>query len=67
MRWQKRIRRTDEGVNLAADIQAVIAVNRGRPGTSQRIDAASVVAVVQDSRRAPAAGEEPEPNPKEHA
>jgi len=65
MRWFKQLRIDGEGVNLAADIEAVVAVNRGRPGEIHVVDSTSHVAVVQDSRRGANAGEQPPTDPKE--
>ncbi|HEU0317527.1 MAG TPA: hypothetical protein VFR49_09375 [Solirubrobacteraceae bacterium] len=65
MRWSKRIRIEEDGLDLAADIDAAIAVNHGRPGTTNRVTQASRVAVVQDARRDRGAGEPPQPDPKE--
>jgi hypothetical protein len=66
MRWHKRIRLDEDAINLAADIDAVVAINRGAPGTTTRVASASSVTVVQDSRRDPEAAEEqPQPDPKE--
>jgi hypothetical protein len=59
MRWHKRIRLDEDAINLAADIDAVVAINRGAPGATNRVESASSVTVVQDSRRHPDAGEEP--------
>jgi hypothetical protein len=59
MRWHKRIRLEEDAINLAADIDAVVAINRGAPGTTNRVDSVSSVTVVQDSRRGTDAGEEP--------
>ena len=65
MRWHKRIRLQEDGIDLAADIDAVIAINRGRPGTTTRVESDSSVTAVQDSRPASAAGEPPQTDPKE--
>jgi hypothetical protein len=65
MQWSKRIRIEEDGLELAADIDAAIAVNHGRPGTTNRVARASRVTVVQDSRRDRDAAEPPQPDPKE--
>jgi hypothetical protein len=65
MRWHKQIRVEHDGVDVAAEIDAVIAVNRGRPGGNTSASGESVVAVVQSSRRKPAAEEQPQSDPKE--
>ncbi len=66
MRWSKRIRIEEDGLHLAADIDAAIAVN-GQPGTTNRVTQASRVTVIQDSRRDRDAGEPPQSDPKERA
>ena len=50
MRWQKLIRLEKDGVSLAADVNAAIAVNRGETNTVESVSV-SHVRVVQDSRR----------------
>jgi hypothetical protein len=65
MRWHKQIRIDHDGIDVAAEIDAVIAVNRGRPGATTSAAAERVVAVVQSSRRKPAAEEQPQTEPKE--
>ena len=65
MRWFKQIRLEEDGLNLAADIEAVIAVNRGRTGATNKVESTSHVSVVQDSRERRAAGEQPRTDPKE--
>ncbi len=65
MRWHKRIRHQTPGVDFAAAIDAVIAVNHGRPGTTTRVDSTSSLTVTQDSRRDPDPGERPHPDDKE--
>lgn len=64
MRWHKRIRIERDGVNLAADINAGLAVNRGDPGATTRVESVSHVRVDQDSRRrqAESTGAEVPPN-----
>jgi hypothetical protein len=51
MRWHKRIRIERDGVDLAADINAGLAVNQGDPGTTTRVEAISETRVAQHSRR----------------
>ncbi len=67
MQWRKRIRIEEDGLDLdlAADIDAAVAVNHGRPGTTTRVARTSRVTAVQDSRRDRDAGEPPQPDPKE--
>jgi|GraSoiStandDraft_51_1057287.scaffolds.fasta_scaffold809156_3 hypothetical protein len=65
MRWLKQIRIEEDGLNLAADIQAAFAVNRGRLGETNEVESTSHVTVVQDSRRGRPAGEQPPIDPKE--
>jgi hypothetical protein len=43
MRWHKRIRLDEDAINLAADIDAVVAINRGAPGATNRVESASNV------------------------
>jgi hypothetical protein len=49
MRWHKRIQVDRAGVDLAAEINAAIAVNSGRPGAATRVDSTSSVTVRQGS------------------
>jgi hypothetical protein len=65
MRWHKRIRLDRDGLDLAAEVDAVIAVNIGQPGRTTRIDQTSSVTVVQEARRAGDSGEPSPPDPKE--
>jgi hypothetical protein len=65
MRWFKQVRIDEDGLNLAADIEAAIAVNRGRTGATNKVESTSHISVVQDSRRRRAAGEQPQTDPKE--
>jgi hypothetical protein len=51
MRWHKRIRIERDGVNLAADINAALAVNQGDSGASTKVESVSHTRVVQGSRR----------------
>lgn len=51
MRWIKRIRVEQEGLSLAADINAAVSINDAEPGTTQTVRSESHVRVVQDSRR----------------
>ena len=51
MRWHKRIRIERDGVDLAADINAALAVNQGDPGATTRVESVSHARVVQGSRR----------------
>lgn len=70
MRWtkQKRIRIDEDGVNLAADVNAAVVVNRGEAGTSNKVSSESHVRVVQDSRNRPHRedGENTQTDPKEN-
>jgi hypothetical protein len=50
MKWRKRIRIDREGLSLDADINAAIAVNKGQPGTTNKVESVSHARVVQDSR-----------------
>jgi hypothetical protein len=50
MRWRQRIRLEREGVSVAADVNAAIAVNHDLTGACQKVESASHVRVVQDSR-----------------
>jgi hypothetical protein len=66
MRWQKLIRLERDGVSLAADVNAAIAVNRGETGATNTVESVSQVRVVQDSRRrSPDAGGTDAPNKEE--
>ena len=51
MRWQKGIHVQRDGVNVAADINAALAVTQGDHGATTRIGSVSDARVVQDSRR----------------
>jgi hypothetical protein len=51
MEWRKRIRVDKDGVSVAADVNAAIAINQGEPGATNKVDSVSHVRVVQDSRR----------------
>jgi hypothetical protein len=51
MRWHKRIRIQRDGVDLAADINAGLAVNQGDPGATTKVEAVSDARVAQRSRR----------------
>jgi len=51
MRWHKLIRLEKDCVNLAADINAAVAVNHGGSGSTNKVESVSQVRVVQDSRR----------------
>ena len=62
MRWHKRIHIQRDGVDLAADINAGLAVNQGDPGATSKVESVSRARVVQDSRRrAESAGAEESP------
>jgi hypothetical protein len=50
MRWRKRIRFDGNGVNVAADVNAVIAVNRSESGAKNESEMVSHVRIVQGSR-----------------
>ncbi len=66
MRWQKLIRLERDGVSLAADVNAAIAVNRGETGATNTVESVSQVRVVQDSRRrSPDSGAAKAPNQEE--
>ena len=62
MRWRTQIRLNGEGVSVAADIDAAIAVNAGRPGAEGESRSTSTVRVVQGPRRAPGDGMGGEPS-----
>jgi hypothetical protein len=51
MRWHKRIRVERDGVNLAADIDAALAVNQADSGATTKVESVSHARVTQDSRR----------------
>ena len=55
--YRRRIRRSKGGVNLAADVEAVVAANVGEAATRTRVSRKSSVRVVQ--RRSSNAGDEP--------
>jgi hypothetical protein len=62
---RKRVRRRENGVNVAADIDAVVAINTGS-GKRQGVSVKSEHRVVQDSRATPASSSETkEPEEKE--
>lgn len=65
MRWLKQIRIEEDGINLAADINAVFAVSRGEAGERHMVESTSHVSVVQDSRRAGDGREQPPTDPEE--
>ncbi|MEA2372528.1 MAG: hypothetical protein QOH12_2922 [Solirubrobacteraceae bacterium] len=65
MRWLKQIRIEEDGLNLAADIHAAFAVNRGRSGETNKVESTSHVTVVQDSRSTRPPGEQPPTDPEE--
>lgn len=65
MRWNKRIRIEQEGVNLAADINAGISVNQGGSGATTEVDSISCARVVQDSRRTADASSDAEEPPEQ--
>jgi hypothetical protein len=69
MRWHKRIRIERDGVNLAADINAALAVNQGESGATTEVESVSHARVVQDSRRraAGSTGAAEEPHEQPHA
>jgi hypothetical protein len=50
MRWIKRIRVNKEGVSLAADVNAAVAINEAESGETQTVRSVSHTRVVQDSR-----------------
>ena len=61
---KKNIRRQEPGVNVAADVDAVIAVNSGKPGQTTTASSKRTQHVVQDSR---AHRDAPEDDPKPEA
>ena len=66
MGWRKRIRINRDGLNVAADVNAAVTVNRGGRGSASRTESVSQVRVVQDSRREAASAEaQPESEQKE--
>jgi hypothetical protein len=68
MRWHKRIRIERDGVNLAADVNAALAVNQGDSGATTKVESVSHARVVQGSphRAAGSTGGE-EPQEQTHA
>jgi hypothetical protein len=70
MRWIKRIRFNRDGVSVAADVNAAIAINESESRTSQAARSVSRTTVVQDSRRAdpkpPGGAQETEQEKEEH-
>lgn len=65
---RKRVRRKDGGVNIAADIDAVIAINRAENARVTRTEAHSSHTVVQGEtagRDAPGAPPTEAPDPQE--
>ena len=48
MRWQQRIRLEKGGVDLAADVNAAMTVNRSAPRLRTNVEAVSHTRVVQD-------------------
>jgi hypothetical protein len=67
MRWHKRIRIERDGVNLAADINAVLAVNQGDSGATSRVESVRHARVVQDSRLRAESTRAEEPPEQPHA
>lgn len=65
MRWLKQIRIEEDGIKLAAGINAVFAISRGQAGETHNVESTSNVGVIQDSRRAGDAREQPPIDPKE--
>jgi hypothetical protein len=65
MRWHKRIRVVRDGIDLAADIDAVIAVNTGQSSSTTRVAQTRSVAIAQDRRRASDPAPPRKPDPKE--
>jgi hypothetical protein len=63
---KRRIRHEKDGVNVAADIDAVIAVNTGQPGQTSRNRVRSRRRIVQRSgtQQAPDTGERTPPDEK---
>jgi hypothetical protein len=73
VKWNRRIRLERDGIDLAAEINAAVAVNRGTPGQTTKVDSqttkvdsASRVSAARRSRRAPGDAEAPQTDPKEH-
>jgi tRNA (Thr-GGU) A37 N-methylase len=52
MRWHKRIRFERDGVSVAADVNAALAVNQQKSGATDQVESVSHVRVVQDSHSA---------------
>jgi hypothetical protein len=65
--FRKRIRRQGKGVNVAADVDAVVAINTG-PGQRQHVSVQSEHSVRQpDPRPEDTSHESPPPDEKEEA
>jgi hypothetical protein len=63
MRWHKRIRLNRDDLNVIADVNAAVTVNRGGTTSSTRTESVSHATVVQDSRaRKPDADSARQPN-----
>ena len=67
MRWHKRIRIKRDGVDLAADINAALAVNQGDPGATSKVESVSHARVIQDSRAGTESTSAKEPSERMHA
>jgi hypothetical protein len=67
MRWHRRIRIERDGVNIAADVNAAVAVNQGDPGATSKVESVSHARVVQDSRRRTESTSAQEPPEQAHA
>ena len=50
MRWHKRIRLNRDDLNVIADVNAAVTVNRGETASVTRTDSVSHVSVVQGHR-----------------
>jgi hypothetical protein len=55
MRWRRRIHIEREGIEVVADVNAAVSVNRSEPGATNQVHSVSHARVVQDSRRPPCA------------
>jgi hypothetical protein len=58
--FKRRIRRQEGGVNIAADIDAVVSVNRGESGQTSSIRSRSRRRIVQRSGGSKKASERPD-------
>jgi hypothetical protein len=60
---RQRIRRTEEGCNIASDVNAVVVSETNRPGKTTIASARQRVRVVQRNRRSPVSGTDPRESP----